>query len=891
MRSRKWYRKLLVLVLSFSILLGGGFSGPVKAEDGPDIIWLPEGYDGFWQPSVVGCFKEGLAAVKKDRKTGYIDKSGQVVIPFEYNDAFYFSEGLASVKKEERWGCIDKTGKIIIPFQYAGPQLFKEGLSATGNGYIDKNSQAVQFHYDYDYDDRDVWEKCFSEGLASVRKNGKYGYINKSGQVVIPFEYDWARPFNEGLAAVVKDGKGGYIDQSGQVVVPFEYDSATVFSEGLALVRKDRGWGYIDKNGRTVIPFEYNEHYLAGDFSEGLAMVGKDGKWGYIDKNGKAVTAFEYDWGGSFREGLAYVTKNGKSGYIDRTSQVVVPLEYDEANLFSEGVALVKKDGRLGILKNPLTQTAVPAVPVVVNPLSPELEAAVRLAVGKLSGELTGSDWQRLTALDLSGRHLSALSSLDQAKNLREIDLSFARVDDITALAQLPGLRTVILKNSHVPAEQLKVLKEKLTQTEFRVLTVSITDPNVKDWNTAESGDELVASAESMIAAAGRQELTAMDGRFVITKQLAESAAQKAETVKEQLNAKAVLDNKELNRSLETIVKISLTPEKEQAMTAVRVSKDIQTVSAIDRLVIEVQPEVTLELTAGDLQGLAAADLEIEVTEGKVSAGSRPVGSDAFGGEGADGRSYQIKLKKVKASSQITLALKADQDPYNAIFRKDASGKEEIIGGRYDGKTKKLNAKIRDDGEYYVRRNEKNFADIEGLPQKEKEFIKILAAKGILQGSSAGQFSPNATIQRSEILTILVRMSYAYDNSAVSAFSDVARDAWYYPYVSSGVKLGAVSGYPDNTFKPANSVGAAELAKMNCMMLVYKKGYHFPKEAPTYLARLAPGSKVPNWAKAYVAMAEREGFLLRTGSGLYDGGQAITRRQAAEMLYRLYQKL
>ena len=39
MRLRKWYRKLLVLVLSFSILLGGGFSGPVKAEDGPDIIW------------------------------------------------------------------------------------------------------------------------------------------------------------------------------------------------------------------------------------------------------------------------------------------------------------------------------------------------------------------------------------------------------------------------------------------------------------------------------------------------------------------------------------------------------------------------------------------------------------------------------------------------------------------------------------------------------------------------------------------------------------------------------------------------------------------------------------------------------------------------------------
>ena len=134
-------------------------------------------------------------------------------------------------------------------------------------------------------------------------------------------------------------------------------------------------------------------------------------------------------------------------------------------------------------------------------------------------------------------------------------------------------------------------------------------------------------------------------------------------------------------------------------------------------------------------------------------------------------------------------------------------------------------------------------------------------------------------------------MSYAYDSSANSAFSDVTKGIWYYPYVSSGVKLGAVNGYPDNTFKPGNSVGAAELAKMNCMMLVYKKGYHFPKEMQSYLAKLAQGSNVPEWAKAYIAMAEREGLLLKTANGLYDGGQAITRRQAAEMLYRLYEKL
>ena len=456
---------------------------------------------------------------------------------------------------------------------------------------------------------------------------------------------------------------------------------------------------------------------------------------------------------------------------------------------------------------------------------------------------------------------------------------------------QLPSHGVLDLNNGSILDNQLtpKENPPKLKKDDFRVLTLTATELNVRNWNTAQTGDELVASAESIIEAAGQQELAADGGTFFISKQLAETGAQKAETVKEQLNARANLENKELNRSLETIVKVNLIPEKEQAVTFVRLSKDIQKVAEIDRLVIEVQPEVSIELTGGDLQSLAAADMEIEVTELKTDKDSLP--ADKTSGEEQKGPSYQINLKKAKAASQITLALRADQDPYNAICRKDVSGKEEIIGGRYDGKTKKLNAKIRDDGEYYVRRNEKNFTDIEGLPQKEKEFIKILAAKGILQGSSAGQFSPDATIQRSEILTILVRMSYAYDSSAVSAFSDVARDAWYYPYVSSGVKLGTVNGYPNNVFKPGNSVGAAELAKMNCMMLVYKRGYHFPKETQNYLAKLGQGSRVPEWAKAYIAMAEREGLLLKTESGIYDGGQAITRRQAAEMLYRLYEKL
>ena len=55
----------------------------------------------------------------------------------------------------------------------------------------------------------------YSEGLAEVKLNGKYGIIDKSGTLVIPCKYDWAFSFSEGLAEVKLNGKYGYVNKSG----------------------------------------------------------------------------------------------------------------------------------------------------------------------------------------------------------------------------------------------------------------------------------------------------------------------------------------------------------------------------------------------------------------------------------------------------------------------------------------------------------------------------------------------------------------------------------------------------------------------------------------------------------------------------------------------------
>ena len=70
----------------------------------------------------------------------------------------------------------------------------------------------------------------FSAPLTAVRKDGKWGYTNRLGQITIAPQYEYALPFSEGLAAVGKGGKSGFINTAGKVVIPLQYEDAASFS-------------------------------------------------------------------------------------------------------------------------------------------------------------------------------------------------------------------------------------------------------------------------------------------------------------------------------------------------------------------------------------------------------------------------------------------------------------------------------------------------------------------------------------------------------------------------------------------------------------------------------------------------------------------------------------
>lgn len=189
----------------------------------------------------------------------------------------------------------------------------------------------------------------FSEGLTPiVSPNGKYGYIDKKLNLVIPAAYAHVRPFSEGLAAVQDaNGNWGYIDRSGKVLIPFTYSMPpSRFSSGLAKVESKEGkLGYINKRNVVVIQpkYQYATHFYKG---YALAREGSNQPICLIDTTGAVIATFPKD--------ILYIDNPAPGPGIFGGDQPEYPFYVSETlkELVDEGKGIFEKGINYGLYDN-----------------------------------------------------------------------------------------------------------------------------------------------------------------------------------------------------------------------------------------------------------------------------------------------------------------------------------------------------------------------------------------------------------------------------------------------------------------------------------------------------------------------------------------------------------
>lgn len=294
-------------------------------------------------------------------QAGFIDNTGNLIVSIPgLSDGGEFHDGLAPAKIEKGWGYINKKGEWIIPPQFSQARNFSEGLaavklSAKRFAYIDKTAHGVlEFPADFAGD--------FHEGVAMLAKDGKYGYINKRGQMVVPQVYWYVEPgksidSHQGVipvnASKTTSASWTFIDHHNRPLFQKQFQNARQVSENLAPVcvatdEHSKRWGFINKEGSFVIPPEYLD---ATSFSEGLSVVeianpdNSARRYTYIDHKNQRLTQ-EFSQARQFSQGLASVSSDAQEqffGYINKEGNFVISPRFIQANKFSDGLAFTKR--------------------------------------------------------------------------------------------------------------------------------------------------------------------------------------------------------------------------------------------------------------------------------------------------------------------------------------------------------------------------------------------------------------------------------------------------------------------------------------------------------------------------------------------------------------------
>lgn len=194
----------------------------------------------------LGCYDDGLCTLYDGKEWGVYNMDGECVIG-GFSNISSLSNGVVGAEKDGKWKIYDFQGEELISDSY-------DDIKQDEKGVIYRN------------------ERLF------VKEKNKYYMIDVEGNKITEDAYEDVKVFfGDGYAAVKVDGKWGFADVNGEMIIDPKYDDARSFSNGFAAVMIDDQWGFIDISGEYLIECKFAE---VRDFtSNGTVFIKQSGEW------------------------------------------------------------------------------------------------------------------------------------------------------------------------------------------------------------------------------------------------------------------------------------------------------------------------------------------------------------------------------------------------------------------------------------------------------------------------------------------------------------------------------------------------------------------------------------------------------------------------------------
>lgn len=221
-----------------------------------------------------------------------------------------------------------------------------------------------------------------------------------------------------------------------------------------------------------------------------------------------------------------------------------------------------------------------------------------------------------------------------------------------------------------------------------------------------------------------------------------------------------------------------------------------------------------------------------------------------------------------------------------AVFAPDAGGDSSTDGGHTaDEKTDEKDSGSLSGGISIRQETDGPFTDVLKADRFYNE-VMFVWQNGLMDGTGAFTFSPDAPITRAQTALIFFRLAGSPEVEGDSPFTDVENSpatAWYYDAALWAHQKGIVAGYADHTWHPADPVSLEQLAVMFRNYANYR-GYDLT--AVDDLSGYADAGEVTEWAKESVRWAADRGMMNGGSSAVLNPAGIVTRARAAFMLCR-----